>query len=93
MTLRGSTPGDLRRFCLTAVPLLAVVRQSGKAFVFVVIEKEGQLVVERRPVELSELHGGGYRVDGGLNPGDRIAVSSLQSLRDGAPVAIQPGKT
>jgi RND family efflux transporter MFP subunit len=96
----GLRPQEMVRARLTykvgkalQVPLLAVVRQSGKAFVFVVIEKEGQLVVERRPVELSELHGGGYRVDGGLNPGDRIAVSSLQSLRDGAPVAIQPSKT
>ncbi|HTM22755.1 MAG TPA: efflux RND transporter periplasmic adaptor subunit [Kofleriaceae bacterium] len=72
------------------VPLLAVVRQSGKSFVFAVADKDGQLVVERRPVELAELSGGGYRVDKGLAAGDRIAVSSLQSLRDGAPVTIQP---
>jgi hypothetical protein len=66
--------------------------QSGKAFVFAIIEKEGQLVVgaARSAVRAA---GGGYRVDGGLNPGDRIAVSSLQSLRDGAPVTIQPSKT
>lgn len=71
------------------VPLLAVVRQSGQAFVFVVVEKDGQLVVERRPVKLAELTATGYRVVEGLVAGDRVAVSSIQALRDGAAVTIQ----
>ncbi len=72
------------------VPLLAVVRVSGQAFVFVVLERDGQAVVERRPIQLGELTATGYLVTGGLAAGDRIAVSSLQALRDGAPVAIAP---
>lgn len=70
------------------VPLLAVVRQSGQAFVFAVVDKDGHLVVERRPLQLGDLTATGYRVLGGLVAGDRIAVSSLQALRDGAVVTV-----
>lgn len=71
------------------VPLLAIVRQSGQAFVFAVVDKDGGLVVERRPIELATLSGSGYVVTKGLVAGDRIAVSSLQALRDGAAITIQ----
>jgi RND family efflux transporter MFP subunit len=71
------------------IPLLAVVRQSGQAFVLAVVERDGQLVVERRPVQLGELGAGGYRLLGGIEAGEKIAVSSLQALRDGAAVTIQ----
>ncbi len=71
------------------VPALAVVRQSGQPFVFVVLEKDGKLVVERRPVSLGALGDTSYVVEGGLKEGDRIATSSLQSLRDGAPIIVK----
>ncbi len=74
------------------LPVLAVQRQSGQTFAFVVVERDGQTVVERRPVKLAEIGEGGYRIEGGLAAGDRVAVSSLQMLRDGQPVVIQaPG--
>ncbi|HUQ05950.1 MAG TPA: efflux RND transporter periplasmic adaptor subunit [Kofleriaceae bacterium] len=72
------------------VPALAVVRQSGSAFVFVVVEREGKLAVERRLVQLGALGPKGYIVDKGLIAGDRVAVSSIQMLRDGAAVTIKP---
>jgi RND family efflux transporter MFP subunit len=72
------------------IPLVAVQRQSGQTFAFVVVTRDGQMVVERRPVKLSELGERGYRVEEGLKPGDRVAVSSLHLLRDGAVVTIQP---
>ncbi len=72
------------------VPALAVVRQSGQAFVFVVVEREGKLAVERRLVQLGTLGARGYIVTSGLAAGDRIAVSSIQMLRDGAPITIKP---
>ncbi|MBZ0231296.1 MAG: HlyD family efflux transporter periplasmic adaptor subunit, partial [Deltaproteobacteria bacterium] len=72
------------------VPALAVVRQSGQAFVYVVVEREGKQVVERRLVQLGALGPRGYIVESGLVAGDRIAVSSIQMLRDGAPVVIKP---
>jgi len=72
------------------LPLVAVQRQSGQTFAFVVVQRNGQEVVERRPVELGEIGEGGYRIESGLAAGDRVAVTSLQMLRDGAPVVIQP---
>jgi RND family efflux transporter MFP subunit len=71
------------------VPLLAVARQSTQAFVFAVVDKAGGLVVERRPIQLGPLQEHGYLIAGGLVAGDRIAVSSLQQLRDGAPVTVK----
>ncbi len=71
------------------LPVLAVQRQSGQSFAFVVVDRNGQTVVERRPIELGELGEGGYRIEKGLSAGDRVAVTSLQMLRDGAPVVIQ----
>jgi RND family efflux transporter MFP subunit len=74
----------------TVLPVLAVQRQSGQSFAFVVVERNGQTVVERRPIELGQLGEDGYRIEKGLSAGDRVAVTSLQMLRDGAPVVIQP---
>jgi RND family efflux transporter MFP subunit len=70
----------------TQIPALAVVRQSGQAFAFVLQEKGEQTVVVRRPIKLGPLGEAAYVVESGLSPGERIAVSSLQLLRDGAPV-------
>lgn len=70
------------------VPALGVIRQSGQPFVFVVSEKEGKTLVNRRPVSLGMLGEKAYVVESGLKAGERIALSALQALRDG--VAIQP---
>ena len=70
------------------VPPLAVVRQSGQPFVYAVEQRDGKTVVSRRPVTLGPLNESSYVVEKGLSAGDRIAVSSLQALRDGA--VIQP---
>jgi RND family efflux transporter MFP subunit len=71
------------------LPALAVVRQSGQPFALVVREKEGQTVVERRPVKLGALGELAYVVEGGLEEGEQVAISSLQALRDGAPVKVK----
>jgi RND family efflux transporter MFP subunit len=70
------------------VPALAVQRQAGEAFAFVVVEKDGKLVVERRLIKVGALHERGYVVAGGLAKGDRIAVSALHALKDGMAVVI-----
>ncbi|WPB81869.1 efflux RND transporter periplasmic adaptor subunit [Archangium violaceum] len=72
------------------LPALAVVRQSGQPFALVVAEKEGQMVVERRPVTLGTLGEMAYVVEGGLKEGEQVAVTSLQALRHGAPVKVKP---
>jgi multidrug efflux pump subunit AcrA (membrane-fusion protein) len=70
------------------VPASAVVRQSGQPFVFVVVSgKDGKgTALERRPVQLGRLGETAFVVEGGLRQGDRIAVSSLQMLKDGMPI-------
>lgn len=68
------------------IPALSVVRQSGQAFAFAVEEKEGKTIVLRRPIVLGALGPTSYVVEEGLAEGDQIAVSSIQALRDGAPI-------
>lgn len=72
------------------VPLLAVQRQASKSFAFVVADKGKGLVVEKRLIELGALRQHGYLVKKGLAEGDRVAVSSLMMLKDGAAVTIAP---
>ncbi|WP_425334803.1 efflux RND transporter periplasmic adaptor subunit [Myxococcus stipitatus] len=71
------------------LPALAVVRLSGQPFAMVVQEKEGKTVVERRPITLGALGEMAYVIEGGLKQGDRVAVSSLQALRDGMAVKVK----
>ena len=71
------------------LPALAVVRQSGQPFALVLEEKDGKTVVMRRPITLGALGEMAYVVEGGLKEGDRVAVSSLQALRDGMPVKVK----
>ena len=71
------------------LPALAVVRQSGQPVALVVQDEDGQTVIERRPVTLGALGATAYVVEAGLNAGDRVAVSSLQVLRDGALVTVK----
>ena len=74
------------------VPALAVVRQSGQAFLYVLGTRDGKQVVERRPVQLGALSAHGFVVEKGVAAGDRIATSSIQLLRDGAAVTVKaPG--
>jgi RND family efflux transporter MFP subunit len=76
------------------VPARAVLRQSGQAFVFVVLEDAkaggGKLKVERRPVALGALGEDAFVLERGLAAGDRIATSGIQQLRDGATVKLKP---
>jgi RND family efflux transporter MFP subunit len=71
------------------LPALAVVRQSGQPFALVLQEKEGKTVVMRRPIQLGALGELAYVVESGLKEVERVAVSSLQALRDGMPVKVK----
>jgi len=70
------------------VPVLAIVRQSGQPFVYAVQDKPSGPIVARRPVKLGVLTEQNYVIDEGLAAGDRIAVSSLQGLRDNSPIKL-----
>lgn len=71
------------------VPLVAVNRISGQFFVFVVEPGEGGGTVARqRSVELGPLAGNDYVLRSGLKPGERLIVSGVQKVADGAPVQV-----
>ena len=71
------------------VPTGAISRTGGKEFVYQVSNEpneNGQEVVNLTPVELGDIQDNSYQVISGLETGDRIAVSNILKLRDGAPV-------
>ncbi|KYC38839.1 efflux transporter periplasmic adaptor subunit [Scytonema hofmannii PCC 7110] len=80
------------------VPTTAVTRVAGETFVYVAQtpppspspqsaqEGEFQLVARQKRVKLGNIKGNNYQVLEGLQPGDRIIVSGLLNLRDGAPI-------
>ena len=74
-----------REMALT-VPVLAVNRLAGQFFVFVAEPSEQGFVARQKPVTLGAVIGDEYVVSGGLQPGQRVIVSNLQKIGDGAPV-------
>ncbi|HTF45764.1 MAG TPA: efflux RND transporter periplasmic adaptor subunit [Terriglobales bacterium] len=68
------------------VPVLAVTRVGGQPFVFVVQQKGDGFIAHQVPVVLGETVGNTYPVLGGLKPGDKVILSGLQFLQEGAPV-------
>jgi len=72
------------------VPVTAVVRISGQYFCFVAESgPQGGLVAKQKPIEVGELLGNDYVVRSGLKPGDRLIVSGIQKIGDGAPVRAE----
>lgn len=70
------------------IPVTAVLRVSGQFFAFVAEDAGGRLVARQRPIKVGRIAGNSYPVTEGLKPGDRVVVSGVQKLADGAP--IQP---
>lgn len=74
------------------VPVTAVTRTGNQGFVFVVNEKakdqKTQAVAEQRPVTLGQIVGDQYEVVKGIKPGEQIAISNIQKLKNG--VSVQP---
>ncbi len=68
------------------VPVLAVTQIGGQPFVFVAQNQNGHYVAEQKTVDLGEMVGNLYAIKGGLQPGDKVIVSGLQFLVNGAPV-------
>ena len=68
------------------VPVLAVNRVAGQHFVFVAEPAAQGFVARQKPVTLGEVVGDEYVVSGGLQSGQRVIVSNLQKIGDGAPV-------
>lgn len=68
------------------VPVVAVSRISGQYFVFVAEPQGEGFVAKQRAIQVGEVIGDNYVVRGGLKAGDRVIVSGIQKLGDGAPV-------
>ncbi|MBD2774212.1 efflux RND transporter periplasmic adaptor subunit [Iningainema tapete] len=73
------------------VPATAIARIAGETFVYVTQtaqspDGKSQPVARQKRVKLGSIKGNNYQVIEGLQPGERIIVSGLLNLRDGAPV-------
>jgi RND family efflux transporter MFP subunit len=73
-----------------AVPVLAVQRRAGQAFVWIVREAQGGLSAEQRAVQLGPIQEQQYPITGGIKAGEKIVVSGVQKLRPGAHVMPMP---
>ena len=78
----SNTPG-------LTLPITAVSRVSGQYFCFVAEPAGSGLVARQRPVQVGELVGNDYVVTGGLKPGEKVVVSGIQKIGDGAPIKAE----
>ncbi|HTX42745.1 MAG TPA: efflux RND transporter periplasmic adaptor subunit [Acidobacteriaceae bacterium] len=73
------------------VPVLAVSRLGGQAFVFVAQSAgTGKFIARQQAVTLGNTVGNEYAVLNGLKDGDKVIVSGTQFLVDGVPVIPLP---
>ena len=71
------------------IPIVATQRVSGQYFVYLVESSAQGLVARQHPVQVGEIQGNDYVVVSGLKAGDRLIVSGVQKIADGAPVKAQ----
>ncbi|MBG1263640.1 efflux RND transporter periplasmic adaptor subunit [Nostoc commune] len=79
------------------IPVTAISRLGGETFVFVAQaptekSKPGapNLVAQQKPVKLGVIEGNNYQVIQGLKAGDKIVVSGILNLTNGAPITPAP---
>jgi RND family efflux transporter MFP subunit len=72
------------------IPVTSVLRISGQHFVFVAEPADGGLVARQRSVQVGQVIGQNYLVQGGLKAGERVVVSGIQKIGDGVPVQPAP---
>ena len=71
------------------IPVTAVTRVNGQYFCFIAEPAGNGLVAKQHPVQVGEVQGNNYLVLGGLKPGDKLIVSGIQKIADGAPVKAE----
>ena len=80
------------------IPITAVSRLAGETFVYVAQPKgqspqgQPQLIARQKPVKLGEIKGNNYQVIEGIQPGEKIVVSGILNLKDGAPIIPEDNK-
>jgi RND family efflux transporter MFP subunit len=68
------------------VPVLAITRLGGQAFVYVAQDQNGHFFAHQIPVQLGNTVGNEYAVLSGLKDGEKVIVSGTQFLVDKMPV-------
>ena len=68
------------------MPVVAVNRVSGQYFVYVAEQGQGGFVARQKPITVGDLIGEDYIVRSGVKEGEKVIVSNIQKLADGAPV-------
>jgi RND family efflux transporter MFP subunit len=69
------------------VPVLAVVRQGGQAFVFLALQQpDGHFAAQQTAITLGETVANGYAVTSGVKAGDKVITSRTQYLVDKMPI-------
>jgi RND family efflux transporter MFP subunit len=68
------------------IPVTGVLRLNGQFFAFIAEEADGKLVARQRAIKVGPIVGNNYPVVDGIKPGERVIVSGVQKLADGAPV-------
>lgn len=76
---------------MAVIPVLAVVRQSGMPFVFVMQKQNGHFMAVQKSITLGQTVGNNYSISSGLNAGDQVIISGTQFLVNGMPVMPLPG--
>jgi RND family efflux transporter MFP subunit len=71
---------------MAVIPVLAVTRQGGQSFVFVVQQQNGHYAAHQVPVTLGDTVGNNYSISAGLKVGDRVVTSSTQFLVNDMPI-------
>jgi RND family efflux transporter MFP subunit len=72
------------------IPVTAVTRISGQYFCFVAeAGQQGGLVAQQRPIEVGDMVGNDYIVRSGLKAGEKLIVSGIQKIGNGAPVRAE----
>ncbi len=81
------------------IPVTAVSRIGGETFVFVAqapaaTSKPGapSLVAQQKSVKLGVIQGNNYQVIDGLKAGDKIVVSGILNMTNGAPITPAPAQ-
>ena len=68
------------------IPVVSVIRVSGQHFVYVAEPDGDGLVAKQRAVTVGPIIGDDYLLLSGVDAGERLIVSGIQKIGDGAPV-------
>lgn len=71
------------------IPVTAVARLGGLKFAYVVESNGKMTVAKQRTIETGDIVGNNYVVLKGLQPGDKVITTGVQTLVDGMPVQTE----